>query len=244
MPKISFDEFVEKYEPEVNKFNEGHTDEAPYGGFMFETYGDELLYVSNNQKEFKDVWTLVEEEGKRFIVFGMRKVNRLGYFITKNLPLNPDVIVDLEDAKSEEETIEEKYDKAKEEYRKALKAYKKLKRKEFLQEVLSRIEDKELLEAIEAFGAVEAYPQNDVLIYDGCRVWANSIIFRNWDGEEKAVVIDTDGDFDIDNISVYHKSDVSIFFENKDGDELTDFHPELSCIPHVPELLEEVEVVK
>ncbi len=243
MPKISFDEFVEKYEPEVNKFNEGHTDEAPFGGFMFETYGDELLYVSNHQKEFKDVWTLVEEEGKSFIVYGMRKVNRLGYFITHKLPLDPDIIVDLED-EPKREIIEERYMEAKKELEIALKAYKELKRKEFLKEVLSRIEDKELLDAIEAFGPIEAYPQNDVFIYDGYRVWADSIIFRNWYGEEKAVVIDTDGDFDIERISVYHKSDISIFFENEDGDELTDFHSELANIPHVPELLEEVEVVK
>jgi len=164
--------------------------------------------------------------------------------VTHHLPLNPGIVVDLEDVKSEEKTIEERYAKAKEEFEKALKAYKKLKRKEFLEEVISRIENKELLEAIEAFGPVEAYPQSDVLIYDGYRVWADSIIFRNEDGEEKAVVTDTDGDFDIDRISVSHRSDISMFFENEDGDELTDAHSELSCIPHVPELLEEVEVVK
>ena len=238
--EISFEEFVERFEPEVNGFDEN----ASFDGYMFETYGDELEYVLEQQKRYQDVWTLIEEDGKRYIVYGMKKVNRLGYFVTHHLPLNPGIVVDLEDVKSEEEIIEERYEKAKEEFEKAKKAYKRLKRVEFLGEVLSRIEDKELLDAITAFNPVEAYPQSDVLIYDGYRVWADSIIFRNWDGEEKAVVIDTDGDFDIENISVYHKSDISIFFENEDGDELTDFHPELANIPHVPELLEEVEVVK
>ncbi len=241
MTAINFEEFVNRFEPEVNGFDEN----ASFDGYMFETYGDELEYVTEQQKRYQDVWTLIEEDGERCIVYGMRKVNRLGYFVTHHLPLNPNIIiVELEDVKSEEETIEKRYEKAKDEFQKALKAYKRVKRIKFLGEVLSRIEDKELLDTIAAFNPVEAYPQNDVLIYDGYRVWADSIIFKNWNGEEKAIVIDTDGDFDIDNISVYHKSDNSIFFENEDGDELTDFHPELSGIPHVSEILEKVEVVK
>lgn len=238
--KISFDKFVEKYEPEVNGFDKN----ASFDTYMFETFGDEFEYIKEQQKKHHDVWTLIEEDDdKRFIVYGMRKVNRLGYFVTHYLPLDPNIVVDLEDVKSEK-TIEERYKKAKEEFEEVKKAYKELKRKEFLKEVMSRIEDKELLEAIKAFEPIEAYPQADILIYDGYRIWADSIIFKSWSGEEKAVVIATDGDFDIDRINIYHKSDISIFFENEDGDELIDFHPELANIPHVPELLEEVEVVK
>ena len=242
MIKISFEEFVDEYKPEVNKFNES----ASFDGYMFETFGEELEYVKK-EAEKGHAWTLIEEDGLMFIKYGFHFANRLGYFVTKYAPRFNNIIVKLDDEntnKTIEKKIEEAYAKAKEEYHRALKAYKKLKRKEFLKEVLSYIKNKELLEAIEAFGAVEAYPQNDALIYDGYRVWADSIIFINWYGEEKAVVIDTDGDFDIERISVYHKSDISIFFENEDGDELTDFHSELANIPHVSELLEKVEVVK
>lgn len=237
MIKINFEEFLEEYKPEVNSFNEN----ASFNGFMFEPFGKELEYVKK-EADFGCVWTLVEVEGKRYIVYGMKKAN-IGYFVTKYAPRLNNIKIEISNSNIVF-AIEKKYKEAKKEFDEALKVYKKLKRKEFLKQVLSHIEDKELLKAIESFSPIEAYPQNDVFIYDGYRSWADSIIFKNWDGEEKAVVIDTDGDFDIDNISVYHKSDISIFFENEDGDELTDFHPELANIPHVPELLEEVEVIK
>lgn len=243
MTKISFEEFVDQYKPEVNKFDGN----ASFDGYMFETFGEEEEYAQEKAK-VGHTWTLIEDEGEMFITHGYQHVNRLGYFVTKYAPRFDNICVVVNDMTEEDEqtadAIEKRYQKALKEFEDTKKAYKTLKRKEFLKKALPLIKDEELLDAIESFGAVEAYPQTDVFIYDGYRTWADSIIFRNWDGEEKAVVVDTDDDFDIDRISVAHKSDISIFFENEDGDELTDIYQNLLNIPHDPIILEKEETVK
>ena len=76
------------------------SDNAPFDGTMFETFGKELEFV--RQKDNKRAcWTLIEEDGKTLIEFGYSIANRLGYFITTHLPLNPNIQVLIEDRKEE-----------------------------------------------------------------------------------------------------------------------------------------------
>jgi len=82
---MTYEEWIEKYEPLTNHLVEGGN--APYDNTMFETYGDELDYVRENNSG--RIWTLVETEGNTFIVPGFHLVNRLGYFITMK-PWNPE----------------------------------------------------------------------------------------------------------------------------------------------------------
>jgi hypothetical protein len=81
---ISWEEFVEKYKPIHNHLDHN----ACYDGFMFEAYGDEVLYVYKivREKPF-NVWTIIVEDGNpcvEFIANGAWPVNRLGYIITEN----------------------------------------------------------------------------------------------------------------------------------------------------------------
>ena len=89
--KIDIDTFFEKYKPEKNSFQK----HSSFDGCMFETFGEELAYVKAHQEKYKDVWTITEEEGELFIEYGFHFVNRIGYFITKNIPLNPNIVVAL-----------------------------------------------------------------------------------------------------------------------------------------------------
>ena len=77
-----WDEFVKKYRPVKNHLNGN----APYDGFIFETYGEEYKYVeciSVNPKTSDKIWTICEEDGATFIQAGWHFVNRLGYIITE-----------------------------------------------------------------------------------------------------------------------------------------------------------------
>ena len=89
---INFQKFLDTYKPENNNFVE----DAPFDGYMFETYGKEVEYVKKMQDKYKCIWTVVDEDGEMFIVYGMRFINRIGYFVTKQIPLNPEIIVVLE----------------------------------------------------------------------------------------------------------------------------------------------------
>jgi hypothetical protein len=84
--KMSYEKWEAKFVPMRNKFD-GF---ASYDGCLYETYGDELTYVllfANNhfgETSDRQVWTLVEEDGKFFVVEGYRLVNRFGYLLTEN----------------------------------------------------------------------------------------------------------------------------------------------------------------
>ena len=73
---ISMEEWENDYCPVRN----GNEDD-PFNGFMFETYGADMLLV--NSMDENRVWTAVDSDGKIFIIPGLHKVNRVGYFITK-----------------------------------------------------------------------------------------------------------------------------------------------------------------
>jgi len=94
--QINWEEFVNNYMPVRNHLNES----ASFDGTMFETFGEELEFIQQEDNK-RACWTLVEENGKTWIEFGYRVVNRLGYFITTHLPLNPNIHVLIEDRKQE-----------------------------------------------------------------------------------------------------------------------------------------------
>lgn len=73
-----FDEFYEKFQPIQNHL----VDDAPEGGCMFETYGDELAFVLSQDPQ--NIWTIVEGENKMHYVKGYHLVNRIGYLVMKN----------------------------------------------------------------------------------------------------------------------------------------------------------------
>jgi hypothetical protein len=74
--RLSYERWLEVYRPVKNTFDAN----APYDGYMFETYGRELDFIRNQPP--KNIWTLVECDGKIFICEGFHYVNRLGYFTT------------------------------------------------------------------------------------------------------------------------------------------------------------------
>ena len=75
------EDFLNNYCPIQNPF----TEDGPHDNFMMETYGKELNHVIHvHQSHPKKVWTLVEgDSGSEYLLNGCRRVNRLGYFITK-----------------------------------------------------------------------------------------------------------------------------------------------------------------
>lgn len=72
-----FEAWALEYQPFTNQFNDG----AGYGGYLFDTEGEEFVYVKAHDLE--QVWTLCEEGGDTFIQSGLRLANRLGHFITQ-----------------------------------------------------------------------------------------------------------------------------------------------------------------
>ncbi|MDX2147941.1 MAG: hypothetical protein SFZ23_10495 [Planctomycetota bacterium] len=67
-------------------------------GCLFETYGEELDFVS--AQDARRIWTLIESDtGQVRVVSGWRRVNRLGYLVSDvPLPSAVDVIVLIESA--------------------------------------------------------------------------------------------------------------------------------------------------
>lgn len=54
--------------------------DAPFDGCMFETYGDELAFV--REQDVRCVWTVLDCDGAVAIVSGFYFVNRIGYLIS------------------------------------------------------------------------------------------------------------------------------------------------------------------
>lgn len=76
--EINEEDWIETYKPIVNHI----TPYASFSGYLFETYGDELEYVSS--KDANNIWTVVEgDEGYPLIVSGYSLVNRIGYILTE-----------------------------------------------------------------------------------------------------------------------------------------------------------------
>ena len=87
-PLQDWEEFVENFDPKFNHIAAEHNPSrdpescAPVNGRMFETYGDELSFVAN--QDHRNVWTVVhtDESDMWYICKGYHHVNRLGYIVT------------------------------------------------------------------------------------------------------------------------------------------------------------------
>lgn len=88
---IDFDKFIACYEPFENHL----VADAPYSNFMFETYGEELEYVK--EQDLNTIWTIVEcDDEEEYIIQGFHHINRIGYIITQeSWDENKDVQVDI-----------------------------------------------------------------------------------------------------------------------------------------------------
>ena len=105
----AFDEWCKKYKPVGNHL----VDNASFGGWlegeeqgiMFETYGDEEVFVRQTAvADPKRVWTYVDsEDGGTCVINGMHWVNRIGYFITE-LPADEEFITVVVSADDPDET--------------------------------------------------------------------------------------------------------------------------------------------
>lgn len=101
MKQLSEDQFEEQFEILINHFERAKADPSiddddicSFNGRMFETYGEELLYVLEMAKKNRVV-TIIESDGEwqlndsneeistMYYVSGWHMVNRIGYFITK-----------------------------------------------------------------------------------------------------------------------------------------------------------------
>lgn len=94
--KLTDNDFDAKYTCEYNRVmlrelaqqqDTGSTtidDMAPFGGCMYETYGEEYARVQQMAAENpKRVWTVISCDGWEGIVAGWHYTNRLGYLITE-----------------------------------------------------------------------------------------------------------------------------------------------------------------
>jgi hypothetical protein len=87
--EIDFDEWCETYKPIKN-----HIDtKASFDGEMFETYGDEVEFVKQQDPAY--IWMYGDgDDGGSYIWNGWHFVNRIGYFITA-VPCPPDTTMQI-----------------------------------------------------------------------------------------------------------------------------------------------------
>lgn len=77
---LSEDDFVSKYRPIANHLDANASFDWGEGyGTLFETFGDELVFVRSQPAD--TIWTLLTVDGYETVVNGYHFVNRLGYFI-------------------------------------------------------------------------------------------------------------------------------------------------------------------
>jgi hypothetical protein len=75
--RMWWDTWVRDFRPVKNAFNVHSGDD----GLMFETFGEELVFVRAQQPE--NIWTLLDCDGKLIVANGYHRVNRLGYYVTE-----------------------------------------------------------------------------------------------------------------------------------------------------------------
>lgn len=74
-------EWFNHYKPIANPFTSDRSWIINDKAIMFETYGEELEFVRN--QDYNHVWTWLEGDGCTFIGAGRSFVNRIGYFVTE-----------------------------------------------------------------------------------------------------------------------------------------------------------------
>jgi hypothetical protein len=76
--ELDFDEWLDTYKPILNHIDNN----ASFDGIMFETYGDEVAFVKEQNPAC--IWTYGDGDGGgSYIWNGWSFVNRIGYFITE-----------------------------------------------------------------------------------------------------------------------------------------------------------------
>ncbi len=87
----------EQFEEQFTLVENHLEDNAPFGGAMFETFGEELEYVRMKAQKGNNVWTIVEgDDDTMYYSNGMRVVNRIGYLITREeWEVETDVEIDM-----------------------------------------------------------------------------------------------------------------------------------------------------
>lgn len=87
--KLTYEQWIEKYKRVTNDIDTN----ASFDGCLFETYSKEVERVlewANSDKK-NHVWTVIEADGELFVVNGYHLVNRLGYFLTENANMEPNL---------------------------------------------------------------------------------------------------------------------------------------------------------
>lgn len=91
--ELDFDEFCDTYKPILNHIDKNASFNNGEGGIMFETYGDEVEFVK--QQDENKIWMYgTGDDGGTFVWSGWGYVNRLGYFITE-VPCPPDTDIQV-----------------------------------------------------------------------------------------------------------------------------------------------------
>lgn len=96
MTQITVEQFYNDYQPLQNPFYEN----ASWDGCMLETYGAELIHVKHVlENSPRNVWTVLDCDGKTIVVSGYHYVNRMGYIITANPVAEP--YIEVQDSSEE-----------------------------------------------------------------------------------------------------------------------------------------------
>jgi hypothetical protein len=92
--EMTEDEFDKQYPLVTNHLNPNATWGSGDGhGCLFETYGEELAFVRNQNP--LTVWTWVDgDDGNQYVVSGYHFVNRIGYLISTN-PFSEDAVIEV-----------------------------------------------------------------------------------------------------------------------------------------------------
>ena len=89
--EMDFDEWLTTYKPITNHIDTNASFDNGEGGIMFETYGDEVAFVK--EQDPACIWMYGDgDDGASYVWSGWGFVNRLGYFITEvPCPPNTDI---------------------------------------------------------------------------------------------------------------------------------------------------------
>ena len=92
---MTMEEWEATYKPIYNHIDKNASFQDDSGqGIMFETYGEEYVFV-NSQQDPACIWTYGDgDDGGSYIWNGYHYINRLGYFITE-IPCPADVEIQI-----------------------------------------------------------------------------------------------------------------------------------------------------
>jgi predicted methyltransferase MtxX (methanogen marker protein 4) len=95
------DKWLADYKPVANHISDSSGWEINGKGILFETYDEELDFVS--QQPDNNVWTWIDGDEGTVIVAGMAFVNRIGYFVTEVAWTDESAFVEVDTYSDEEE---------------------------------------------------------------------------------------------------------------------------------------------